>query len=81
LKKKYWSIYMDNDKLEQYGNVYSKIGWEGGTGIFSYGNPGCDFDPELNEAFEKAQAAVDAFENMLESKIEALGGSTEDFEV
>lgn len=66
--------------LEEYGDLYTKVCLEGKFGIFDYGNPVEDVDPELSAIYEDASRAVKRFEKSLESKIRKLGGDPEDYE-
>lgn len=72
----------DAEKLQEYGDIYTKIQWEGGTGgIFDWGNPvDAELDSELSNEFDTAANAVAKFDELLKARIEELGGNTEDYE-
>jgi hypothetical protein len=73
----------ENEKLENYGDTYSKMLTEG-DGYYFYGyesEENFDFDEELKVKFIEARDSVESFKQLLESKIINEGGNPEDYEI
>lgn len=74
---------VEDNKLDLYGDLYSKMLAEGdGYYFYGYESPSTfDFDPELQSKFNEAATALEAFKECLEERIMSEGGSPEDYEV
>ena len=68
---------------EKYGNLKMKMENEGdGYFFWGYGMPsGYDEDKEIQEAFQKAEEAVDGFKTLVEKRIKENGGDPDNWEM
>ena len=73
----------DDNKLEQYCQLYSAMLTEG-DGYYFYGyesESSYDFDPALQTKFAMARDYLEEFKEALEERIIQAGGNPEDYEV
>lgn len=69
--------------LEDYGEVLTKMNWEGDSYYIKYyAYPEqFDSDPELQAVFIRAQNGLIDFHELLNKRITQLGGNPEDYDV